>query len=92
MGNEIRMVNPAGVAGGSRTTRRTMPPSAPAPGGARSAGGTDRVSLSRVYHALKSSEMAVRLHSLQLQVAHRSYLIPSTEISRSIIEEYLQAA
>ena len=67
------------------------------PGAARPAGSpdntqpSDHVSLSRLYHALKSAEMSIRLNSLELQVSHRSYLIPATVVSRSMIREHLAA-
>jgi len=64
---------------------RSMRPFVPSPGVA------DQVSLSRLYHSLKSSEMTVRLHSLRLQVAQRTYFVPAIEITRGIIEEHLAA-
>ena len=57
-----------------------------------SAPDADQVSLSRMYHTIKSREMAARLHSLELQVSQKSYFIPAEEVSGSIIDNCLIAA
>jgi len=92
MSNEIRIFSGAQIGAAGRTTASTGMWLTRAPAASSSSPDADQVSLSRLYHALKSSEMAVRLHSLRLQVEQRSYLIPAAEISRGIIEEHLQAA
>ena len=53
---------------------------------------SDKVSLSKLYHVIQSSASAIRLQSLGLQVDQQTYLIPSAEISRSLMREHLQAA
>lgn len=92
MSSEIRIPDgdhrPRGSQG-PREVARAAPRLASPAALAGQAGPSDHVSLSRLYHALKSAEMSVRLNSLQLQVANKSYLIPGAAISRSMIEEHL---
>ncbi len=51
------------------------------------AAASDQVSLSRLYSAIKSSETALRLQTLSLQVNQRTYWIPAHQISGSLLTE-----
>ncbi len=91
------MDNELGINGGRRADRADSPyrgnggrigKSRP-PG---SVSRSDKVSLSVAYHAIHSTEVALRLQNLELHVDQRSYWVPSGAIGRDLVGEHLAAA
>jgi len=92
MANEIRSIARGALTRTSRSSSkaRAMAPNGPTGGAPGQV--SDGVSLSRLYHAIRSSEGAIRLQSLELQVAQRAYRVPPLEVSRCIVADLLRAA
>ena len=92
MDNEFRIVRGGRQAGQSQPARRGEKHLAALTQPRITAPPSDRVSLSRAYTAIHSSEMVLRLQNLQLQVAQNQYWVSAEDLTSCILAEHLLVA